>query len=379
MKEKKGKKSLRDVENLVVKRSTRLKQLSKTVSNSLGTSTVSISTTSSSDLPPSLYIVNDSIKICTIVGIYINRRKLFNTPYKIYDASNLIYIGGGNNVVGGWFYYNNPNGGYTNFSDTIFGNVNGYLFLFFGKTNIMIYKRGGVCTQCYKKTDPDVYNECEVFDSNQGPIFAVVISSISHINALNRTYASQSNGFYLSNTINDTLKGNNQQTIKSVIEDLKRSDGGATQILLADPVNPLSLFPLFPEVNVVKFSDMQYTTFNIKDKFFPEQTFISYIPLNNIRKFLPLSHVQKLSFSVQNLSTFDFDDNNKPLSGVAELGNELGNNKTIKFLTSGFCIISYTIGSFEDVENIYENPKGPSFYGPKVFSLRIKATIYPVR
>lgn len=136
----------------------------------------------------------------------------------------------------------------------------------------------------------------------------------------------------------------------------------------------MSLFPLFPEVNVVKFSDMQNTTFIIKDRFLPQQTFISSIPLSNIRKFLPISHVQKLSFSVQSLSTFDFDDNNKPLSWVAEL---VDNKTRIKFLTSGFCIISYTIGSCEDVENIYENPNGPRFYGPKVFSVRIKATIYP--
>jgi hypothetical protein len=364
MKEKKGKKSLRDVENLVVKRSTRLKQLSKTVSNSLGTSTVSISTTSSSDLPPSLYIVNDSIKICTIVGIYINRRKrILNTPYKIYDASNLIYIGGGNNVVGGWFYYKNPNGGNTNFSDTIFGNVNGYLFLFFGKTNIMKYKRGGVCTQCYKKTDPDVYDECEVFNSNQGPIFAVVISSISHINALNRTYASQSNGFYLSNTINDTLKGNNQQTIKSVIEDLKRSDGGgATQILLADPVNPN---PLILN-DFINLSCKTNAVFYINDEIIPR-----YYPFKvNQNTFLPESEAKKLTFDDIKL----IGGWNGFLTVEAELNYNNG-NPIIQFKQTGSSTITFRNRYFEDTENISGNPKGPRFYGPKYFTLRINVTL----
>jgi hypothetical protein len=265
--------------------------------------------------------------------------------------------------VGGWYYYNNPKGGYTNFSDTIFGNVEGYLFLFFGTKR----RYRGVCTQCYEEAE--VTNECETFDTNQGKMFAVFISNISQINALNKTLALNSDGIFLSTTIN-----NNTDKISNVIKNLKDYDDNNTSIIPYDPVNPLSLFPLFPEVNVVKFSGMQYTTFIIKDRFLPQQTFISSIPLNNIRKFLPLSHVQKLSFSVQNLSTFDFDDNNKPLSGVAEL---VDNKTSIKFLTSGFCIISYTIGYCEDAENIYENPKGPSFYGPKVFSVRIKATIYP--
>jgi hypothetical protein len=348
MKEKKGKKSLRDVENLVVKRSTRLKQLSKTVSNSLGTSTVSISTTSSSDLPPSLYIVNDSIKICTIVGIYINRRKPFNTPYKIYDASNLIYIGGGNNVVGGWFYYKNPNGGYTNFSNTIFGNVNGYLFLFFGKTNIMINNRGGVCTQCFKKTDPDVYDECEVFDTNQGPIFAVVISSIAQINALNLTYAYQSDKKFLSAAIKSAIDGNS--SLKNVITQIKESTGETTPILTYNPVHPLL------GENVTNFYCVQNATFNILENF------IFIISFSANSNFLSQSDVTKLPFSVKDIS----------VSGVAELGN---NNTTIKFLSSGTCTIYYQIEPFNDVENIFKNPNEPSFYGVKGFSLRINANV----
>ena len=375
----KGKKSLVDLKNF---RSTRLKELTSS-SKSLGAISIGIRTTSFSYLPPSYVISKDSIKMCEFVGSYKLNDAFAITNYS-YDTTNLTYLGGivDSPNVGGWYILNDGYKSRTsisnnNYTFNPFNGESGYLFVFFfGKYGII----NRVCSGCYYyASQEDSYYPpalCKVIDTNQGEIFTVLIQNISQINALNQTYAYQSSRLFLSNTINDAFKSGNQ-TIKNFINDIKdRNNDYSTPILSYDPVNPLSLFPLFPdpEVNVVKFSGMQYTTFNIKDRFLPQQTFISFIPLSSISKFLPLSHVQKLSFSVQNLSTFDFDDNNKPLSGVAEL---VDNKTSIKFLTSGFCIISYTIGSCEDVENIYENPKGPSFYGPKVFSVRIKATIYP--
>jgi hypothetical protein len=69
MKEKKGKKGKKSLVDLKNFRSTRLKQLTFGP-KSLGALSTSISTTSSSDLPPNLYIVNDSIKMCEFVGEY---------------------------------------------------------------------------------------------------------------------------------------------------------------------------------------------------------------------------------------------------------------------------------------------------------------------
>jgi hypothetical protein len=228
MKGKKGKKSLVDLDNF---RSTRLKELVRLLpSSNFGTSSTSIRTTS--DLPPSYSRTNDSILICNTVGRYnefIKTDGWSELPYSKYDNGNLIYIGGGiqnDNVddVGGWYYYNNPNDGYTNFYGTIFGSVQGYLFLFFGTKS----RYRGVCTQCYK--DSEVIGECETFDTNQGKMFAVFISNISQINALNRTMAVNSDGIFLSTNINKALDANNQ-TIKSVIDDLKRYDNYTTQII----------------------------------------------------------------------------------------------------------------------------------------------------
>jgi hypothetical protein len=367
MKGKKGKKSLRDVENF---RSTRLKQLSKNLlPSSIGTNSISIQTTSS--LPPSLYMVNDSIPICNIVGRYNNFIRRFewtDTPYKKYDASNLIYIGGGNNVVGGWFYYNNPNGGYTNFNGTILGNVQGYLFLFFLKTNRNLYNRGDVCTQCYKDADPNyVYNECGVFDTNQGAIFAVVISNIAQINSLNRTMASQSSGIFLSNIINDALDANNQ-TIKSVIDDLKRYDNYTTQILSYDPVNPLILEP-----DYINFPNHVYLSCQ-KDEVFKIDQIIPWdkFKLNELKKtFLPESEAKKLTFDDFKLKDgwFEFS------TPEADLNIFNYGNPTIRFKQTGSSTITFRNRYFEDTENIAENPKGPRFYGPKYLTLIIRVNI----
>jgi hypothetical protein len=204
---------------------------------------------------------------------------------------------------------------------------------------------------------------------DQGNIFAVIIKNIAQINALNQTYAYQSNKIFLSNTINNALRVNNT-TITSVIDDLKKYDGGATPILSYDPVNPLSLFP--DNEYVLPFSCMQNDTFNILDKFINTQTF------RTNSNFLSPSDVKKLTFNVKGILAADYDDPNKlPLSDVAELGNNNNTiNTTIKFLSSGLCTIFYQVEPFNDVENIFNNPNGPSFYEVKSFSLKIRARVF---
>ena len=78
MKEKKGnkgKKSLVDLKNF---RSTRLKELARSSTQKFGTTITSISTTSSSELPPTYLRTTDTIKMCNFVGKYDTKKTLFN-------------------------------------------------------------------------------------------------------------------------------------------------------------------------------------------------------------------------------------------------------------------------------------------------------------
>ena len=127
MKEKKGKKSV-DLDNSL-KRSTRLKNING--STTFGATTSSISTTSSSELPPTYLRTTDTIKMCNFVGKYDTKKTLFNN-YLSYDDSKLIFIGGAWPGYG-WYYWNN---GFTDFAtvgdpDFRFNNDQGYLFVFF--------------------------------------------------------------------------------------------------------------------------------------------------------------------------------------------------------------------------------------------------------
>jgi hypothetical protein len=164
--------------------------------------------------------------------------------FKKYDSKNLISLtnkpetdNSGWSDKSGWYYYNNPNGGYTNFSGTIFGNVNGYLFLFFKYIDTNGYRRY-ICAECY---GDDKNGACRTLNSHQGPIFAVIIQNISQINALNRTMASQSDGVFLSTTIKNALDANNQ-TIKSVINQIRISTGETetTTPIISPILNPIT-------------------------------------------------------------------------------------------------------------------------------------------
>jgi hypothetical protein len=92
MKEKKGKKSLVNLDNSL-KRSTRLKELSRLVTNQYGTTTNTIRTTSSSDKPLSYFIVKDGVEMCNIVGYYIKGYSTdIDAYYSFYDKSKLLYM-----------------------------------------------------------------------------------------------------------------------------------------------------------------------------------------------------------------------------------------------------------------------------------------------
>jgi hypothetical protein len=228
MKEKKGKKSV-DLDNSN-KRSTLLKSINN--ATTFGATISSISTTSSSELPPIYLRTTDTIKMCNFVGKYDTKKTLFNN-YLSYDDSKLIFIGGAWSGYG-WYYWNN---GFTDFAtvgdpDFRFNNDQGYLFVFFTKpTEATLYDKD-VCSICYKYIFEARTNKCDTVDSNQGKIFAVVISSIAQINALNQTVG-QSDGFSLSTIIN----ASDNPIIVSVINDLKRYtpnpieiDGGPTKL-----------------------------------------------------------------------------------------------------------------------------------------------------
>jgi hypothetical protein len=241
MKEKKGKKSLRDVDNLVVKRSTRLKELSESLlTSNFGANINSISTTSYLDLPPSLYMVNDSIKMCEFVGRYYKNVGVATTSYS-YDTTNLTYVGGGSQSAGGWYILNDGYKSRTgisnnNYTFDPFKGESGYLFVFFFRKNEEnIINR--VCSNCYKDASQEGYpNICKVFDTNQGKIFAVLIQNIIQINELNQTFASQSNGVYLSDVIKNAINGNS--VLNNFIKDIRNKNNDYTTPIIS-PINPI--------------------------------------------------------------------------------------------------------------------------------------------
>ena len=352
MKEKKGKKSLVDIDNF---RSTRLKQLTFS-QKGLGATSTRISADSIlPTFPSSVSITNDSILMCNDIGKYIENKAIFDVYYLEY-YTDLTFL------EGGWYCawkdgYKPRDGRYR------FNNQSGYLFVHFSTKF-----KDGICSNCYKYSYLEPGNLCVTVDSHQGKIFAVLISNISQINALNQTGAVDSDGVYLSDTITNVINSNS--LLKNVIDDIRsRNNNDSTPIYsrrLSPPMSLLSSTPL-------NFYGMEDTVVNIKDDFIILRQLFRVFINSKDYKYLPTDYLQKLSFKIQNLSTFDFDDNNKQLPGVAELVN----NISIKFKKSGFCTISYIIEPHEDTENIYENPEGPGFYGSKVFSLQIKATIYP--
>jgi hypothetical protein len=258
MKEKKGKKSLRDLDNLVVKRSTGLKELSKTVSNnSLGTSSVSISTTSSSDLPPSKYISGtnsdySSLNFCAQLGKY---EEYCYNPKTTYFLLDRFFVnlevqdneGQGNQKGVGWRLNITPK----DWSNIVPGAPpRGYLFVYFynsfdrsncttGNSGELGDKvTGGVCSN----VESGKPNSRNFF---QGSIFAVVISKISQINALNRTLGADSNGSYLSSKINDTkdikytmILDPTDFYVRNFINDIRKRNNNDTTPIIS-PINPI--------------------------------------------------------------------------------------------------------------------------------------------
>lgn len=227
MKEKKGKKSLRTLDNsLLVKRSIRLKEFAKSLSTQqLGTSSVSISTTSSSDaLPPSYFIDNDSVTFCEKIGKYVQTQCSFLVPARFFDLNETnnveVYVNldrTPNAQKGtGWKFNVYPG----DWSKLVPGApTKGYLFIYFQQSFerdncgfVSDKKAGGVCSGLLDKANPSP----NVINTNQGSIFAVVISNISQINALNRTGAIQTGGKFLSNAINDA-KGFNFKLANGLI------------------------------------------------------------------------------------------------------------------------------------------------------------------
>lgn len=236
-----------------------------------------------------------------------------------------------------------------------------HLFVFFTKPNEAISYDKDVCSICYKYIFEARTNKCDTVDSNQGKIFAVVISSIAQINALNRT-VDQSDGFYLSTIINASA---DNPTIASVIDDLKRYDNYTTQIL-SDTANPLILNATYVSINSWFFEINK--AYNIVDSIILEYTSFSANGTNLTRSQVKgLIDTKKLtfdSFVLQNAW-------NGFLSAEAQLNYNYG-NPTIQFLkSSGVKTITFRILYFDDTENILKNPNGPRFYGSKNFTLQI--------
>jgi hypothetical protein len=382
MKEKKGKKSLEDVAN---SRSTRLKELARLVpTQQLGTSTTSISTTSFSDLPPSRFVPGtnsdySSLNLCEQLGKYQD----YCSPKQTYFMLDRDFVnlevqdnkGQGHQKGVGWRLNIIPK----DWSDIVPGEPSyGYLFVYFynsferdgcstsGTGYVLDNRRvGGVCSLVipYRKTSREYF---------QGSIFAVVISKISQINALNRTLAANSNGSYLSSKINDTKDinytmlydptGFSEFHVRNFINDIRSKNDDNTPLIVYDPFNPLILNDDF-----INLSCLPNAVFNINDQIIPRYSFKV-----NQNTFLPESEAKKLTFDDIKLKGgwHGF------LTVEAELNYNYG-NPTIEFKQTGSSTITFRNRYFEDTENISGNPEGPRFYGPKYFTLKINVTVIP--
>ena len=363
---------------MVVKRSTGLKELSKTVSNnSLGTSSVSISTTSSSDaLPPSYFIDNDSVKFCEKIGNY----ETVPCPIR-YTPSSLARFFDLNENKNVEMYVNldrTPNaqkgtGWKFNVYPGDWSNIvpgaptKGYLFIYFQQSfersdcgYIADKQAGGVCSAIYN-------NETEVINTNQGEIFAVVISNISQINALNRTLAVQTGGNFLSNAINNAkgfkfrlAGGLTGYFVDYFIDNISKNFTDKTPILsFAGIYVPSPL--ILQNTNTDTIYCPQNALLNL---YYSNWWYASDIsnPTNTPQQ-LTQSQVAKLT-----LGFFSIDSPNAAIVG----------KETIQVLNSGTFTVRFQTKYFEDTENISINPNGPSFYGPGFVTLTINAIVTPL-
>jgi hypothetical protein len=103
-------------------------------------------------------------------------------------------------------------------------------------------------------------------------MFAVLINSISQINALNRTGAVQSSGIFLSTTINNALNSGNS-TITSVINDIRSRNNNDTTPIMSPVLlnNPIEIVADYIEY-------INFNEFIVPGNFFSEG---AVIPLKN--------------------------------------------------------------------------------------------------
>lgn len=376
MLKKKEKKSL-EASNSLIKKSSILKELKQSFTpSSLGININNISTTSNTylpPLPPSYSIKDNSIIFCEKVGFYFrgtganpnvvgsNGSKYFRSNLEMYnlDGSQNYQKGTGWKVCTSRRY---------NWSTHVPGSTEGgYLFIYFYEE----FKResigvpqgrekyvGGICSKIYKDDD-------KVMDTNQGEIFAVVINNISQINALNRTFAYQSGGNFLSNAINNAL--NNKNTgVGEIITSIRTRDWEGKRIPDTTPIMSYAANPLILVSNTIKIyltKEVAFNAFNVRDIIPYDRAFRV-----NSTKYLTESEVDKISFDDFSLVNVDF---------LAILAYKAYEDPIIEFFNLGTVILNFRNKYFEDTENICQNPNGPRFYGPKNFSLRINVLPSP--
>ena len=303
----------------------------------------SISTTSNLDVPPIQFFINKDMcrnfvdysgfevqvgisKIGTVLTMY----------YEIIKDKNLLMPLG--DLEGGKVYY--YNNGYSTFTNS-FNGQSGYIFIYFKKSN-------NICNKCYNDIDnvgcPEGFEE----DQSEGFGFAVLISSISQINAL-------------FNALND---GN--ATIISVINDIRNRNNNDTTPLIYDPFNPLIL-----NYDFTNLSCQKDDVFYINDRIILR----NYSFKVNQDTFLSESEAKKLIFDdFKLIGGLDGSQYGDAVFFTAEADLDYKNG-TIKFKQSGSSTITFRNRYFEDTENIAENPKGPRFYGPKYLTLIIRVNI----
>ena len=219
-----------------------------------GTTSTSIQTTSSSDLPPSKYISgtdNTGLSFCEKLGTYSEatpcpvRETYFDLDDNFLDLKLVSNRDQGNQKGDGWRF----NVIRKDWSTVVPGapQTGGYLFIYFhtsyerNKCRDFLPDRrvGGVCSNV-ESGKPNSR------DYNQGKIFAVVISNISQINALNRTFSYQINGSYLSTTINSVINtnftlgnGDKEFYVRNFINDIRKNNNNDTTPIISPIPNPI--------------------------------------------------------------------------------------------------------------------------------------------
>jgi hypothetical protein len=208
-------------------------------------------------------------------------------PITYYPSINFFSIGND-----GWYCYSV----YKNWSDIVgdVTGVTGYLFLFFNNKY-----NAGICSNCYRS----VYNQpslCVTMDTNQGAIFAVVISSIAQINALN-SRVEQSNWKFLSTAIKTALNNGNI-TITNVINDIRTRNTNDTTPIISQILNPIAVITNdYIDIDLSNVSEIQtndglsaYKDFDISKLIKPEN-FVNNMGSIEFTEFMLFSYTTGLS------------------------------------------------------------------------------------